>query len=158
MELETHDPTSPCRVDSGIFKGTFCSLCIPPLKHAVSFSDAPSICFRAEENTAGLQTCPERRKSALWMSPHSCVPLRLLMTQTCSSVSIVARLRSQNDSGQNGFSDVKKAVPGFLFLWGPPRLSAYVVTPHEPQTLSSAALVYKDTLLSLADLPTLRDF
>ena len=78
------------------------------------------------------------------------------MTQTCSSVSIVARLRSQNDSGQNGFSDVKKAVPGFLFLWGPPRLSAYVVTPHEPQTLCSAALGshWQNSLASLSPSTT----
>ena len=35
---------------------------------------------------------------------HSFVPLRSLISETCSRASIAARLRSQNGLGQNGFS------------------------------------------------------
>ena len=47
----------------------------------------------------------------------SCIllfPLRSLITLTYERASIVVRLRSQNGLGQNGFSFVKKAIPGPL--------------------------------------------
>ena len=46
-------------------------------------------------------------------------PLRSLITETCSRASIVARLISQNGLGQNGFSYIKKAIPGSLSLVTP---------------------------------------
>ena len=52
----------------------------------------------------------------------SCIllfPWRSLITETCSRASIVARLRSQNGLGQNGFSSVKKAMPCSLLLGTP---------------------------------------
>ncbi|CAI9172839.1 unnamed protein product [Rangifer tarandus platyrhynchus] len=44
----------------------------------------------------------------------SSVPLKALIPGTCSRVSIVARLRSQNGLSQNELSYVKKAMPGSL--------------------------------------------
>ena len=62
----------------------------------------------------------------LFLDCFSFVPafpyLRSLITESCSRSSIVARLRSQNDLVQNGFSYVKKAIPGSLSL-GTPNLS-----------------------------------
>ena len=43
---------------------------------------------------------------------HSFIPWRSLITETCWRASIVSRLRSQNGLGQNGFSNVKNAMPG----------------------------------------------
>ena len=48
--------------------------------------------------------------------------LKLIITETFSRTSTVARLRSQNALGQNGFSCVKKTIYG-SFLLGPPTLS-----------------------------------
>ena len=45
---------------------------------------------------------------------HFSVALRLLIIETCSRMSIVAKLRSQNGSDQKWFLYVKKAMPGSL--------------------------------------------
>ena len=45
---------------------------------------------------------------------HFFVPFRSIITKIYSRASIVAKLRSQNGLEQNGFSYVKKAIPGSL--------------------------------------------
>ena len=40
--------------------------------------------------------------------------LKVILIETCSRTSIVAKLRPRNGLGQNGFSYVKKVIPGSL--------------------------------------------
>ena len=56
---------------------------------------------------------------AVYLFLHSFVLLRSVITETHLGTRILARLRSQNALDQNGFSYVKKVMPGSLSLWTP---------------------------------------
>ena len=83
----------------------------------------PQGIFLTQRSNLGLLHC----RQILYHLRHQgkFVPLRSLITETCSRANIVGWLRSQN--AKNGFSYIKKVMPGTLSL---DFIPVHVITVH----------------------------
>ena len=70
--------------------------------------------------------CIAGRFSSLVSHQGNFAPLKSLITETCSRANIVVWLRSQN--AKNGFSYIKKVMPGTLSLGTPHAIFLYIYT------------------------------
>ena len=101
----------------------------PSLRFPLTWWLSFRLVFTADSEPRDFTTAVLSLLLLLLLPDNSCsfVPLRSLISETCSRASPVSRLRSQDDSGQTWLLFCQESPAWFSLSGGPPSLSAYKI-------------------------------